>query len=115
MLIGGLRPDVLWGGAGDDTFRFGSARDAGRGTQRDEIADFRHQRDVIDISGMDGNIGRSGNQPFRFVGRENLSGEAGEVNYQSGVIRGDHDGDGKADFAIELDGAPRLSEIDFIL
>ena len=115
LLLGGRGPDILSGGPGSDTFRFGSGRDAGRGANRDEIVDFQHKRDVIDISGIDGETGRPGDQPFHFIGREDLSGKAGELNYSDGVIRGDRDGDGRADLAIELEGGPRLSAIDFVL
>jgi hypothetical protein len=115
LLLGGRGPDNLSGGPGGDTFRFGSARDAGRGALRDEIVDFRHKTDVIDVSGIDGKAGRAGDQPFHFVGREDLSGKAGELNYQDGIIRGDSDGDGRADFAIEMNGSPRITDADFVL
>jgi RTX calcium-binding nonapeptide repeat (4 copies) len=115
ILVGGRGPDILGGGAGRDIFRFVSSSDTGRGNRRDGIVDFQHKKDVIDISGLDGDTGRPGNQPFDFVGREDLDGKAGEVNYQRGVIRGDYDGDGQADFAIAMHGNPRIWESDFIV
>ncbi|MFQ8430654.1 calcium-binding protein [Amaricoccus sp. W119] len=63
-LIGGQGADSLRGGGGDDEFVFMSPR--GSLEERDRIADFTQGRDLIDISAIDANVFRTGNQAFIF-------------------------------------------------
>ncbi|RVM02177.1 calcium-binding protein, partial [Sinorhizobium meliloti] len=44
-----------------------------------------------------------------------FSGEAGELNFRSGIISGDVNGDGYADFQVRVNGATSLSVDDFFL
>jgi len=114
LVIGGRGRDHLFGGGGDDVFRFGSAREAGLGRNRDEIGDFR-RGDRIDLSRIDADEGRRGDQAFAFLGDDPFTGRAGELRYERGVLRGDVDGDALADFEIALAGAPDLRPGDFLL
>ena len=71
-LIGGQDDDVLRGNSGADEFVFGAAR----GGERDRIADFRIGTDVMDISGIDANVFRAGNQSFTFSAPDDWHGTA---------------------------------------
>jgi hypothetical protein len=60
----------------------------------------------------------AGNQAFTWIGGAGFTGHVGELRFTSGsktVISGDVNGDGKADFQIELAGRHSLAASDFIL
>ena len=61
-MIGGQGDDYLKGYAGDDTFEFQSARNG----ERDRIDGFAIGDDLIDVSRIDANAWRGGNQSFSF-------------------------------------------------
>ena len=63
-LIGGQGDDYLRGYGAADTFEFQSARSG----ERDRIADFAIGDDMIDLSRIDANVFRDGNQAFDFDG-----------------------------------------------
>ena len=72
ILIGGSGADQLKGGRGDDTFRY-LWMTGTKETTRDTILDFgfgskSRGDDVIDLSEIDANTGKSGNQAFKFGG-----------------------------------------------
>ena len=69
-LIGGQGDDFLRGRGGEDTFVFGSIRDG----ERDRVLDFTIGEDVIDISGIDANAYRRGNQSFTFSNADEFHG-----------------------------------------
>ena len=69
-LIGGQGDDFLRGRGGEDTFVFGSIRDG----ERDRVLDFTIGEDVIDISGIDANTYRRGNQSFTFSNADEFHG-----------------------------------------
>lgn len=69
-LIGGQGDDFLRGRGGDDTFVFGSIRDG----ERDRVLDFTIGEDLIDISGIDANAYRRGNQEFTFSDADEFHG-----------------------------------------
>ena len=93
--------------------------------RRDQIMDFTRGDDLIHLGRIDADARHSGNQGFRFLGATSFTGSAGEfVTYEEiinagtetvTVIAGDTDGDGVADFEIELRGSIALSADDFIL
>jgi Ca2+-binding RTX toxin-like protein len=120
-LWGGVGADILRGGAGADIFRFNATTEstlAGKG--RDRIADFNHaEADQIHLSTIDANTGLAGNQAFTFVGTAAFSNVAGELRYDAGpmatMVYGDTNGDGAADFAIQLTGNVALVAGDFVL
>lgn len=118
-LIGGLGADRLYGGTGSDIFIFETLQDSTPGKSgRDRIFYFS-KGDRIDISAIDASTKKVGDQGFTFIGTNDFSRKAGELRYDKGTsntyIRGDVDGDGKADFAIHLDDAQTLVKADFIL
>ncbi len=108
-LDGRAGADILTGKGGRDVFVFHSAREA----TGDEITDFRHHVDRIDLHLIDANSHAAGNQAFRLVSY--FDGHAGEVVASYGHVSGDLNGDYSADFTIALDGYPLLDRSDFIL
>ena len=90
VLDGFAGDDTLWGGEGADLFQF---HDVETG---DTIADFETGVDAIDL------------RPFgfdSFIGGAEFSETAGELRFADGVLAGDLDGDGLADFAVAVQGS----------
>jgi hypothetical protein len=57
----------------------------------------------------------SADNAFDYIGSAAFSGTAGELRYSGGIIRGDVNGDGRADFSIEVENTASLRSSDFIL
>ncbi|MFB2530578.1 M10 family metallopeptidase C-terminal domain-containing protein [Paracoccus sp. p3-h83] len=126
VLTGGMGRDVMSGGSGCDTFVFKSAAEIGNANwcndNRDRITDFVSGQDKIDLSAIDANSLCGGNQSFNYIGGWCFSGwgwssswSAGELRYSCGVLSGDLNGDGCADFQLVLEGNPCLRPTDIIL
>jgi hypothetical protein len=118
-LIGGLGKDTMSGGAGGDFFDFNLKTESVKGANRDVILDFSHsQGDHIDLSDIDAKSG-GGNQAFHFIGKQGFHHQKGELHFvkQVGflVVEGDINGDGRADFQIEVHGLGKLVAGDFVL
>ncbi|SFE41999.1 Ca2+-binding protein, RTX toxin-related [Sulfitobacter brevis] len=107
-VFAGFGRDVISGGPGADVFVFNSVAQAGIGTGRDVITDFKVGADKINLDPLN----------LTFIGAAAFS-EAGQVAYlvggSTGFLVGDIDGDGAADFAIEITGAPSISTGDLFL
>ena len=119
-LNGGAGKDQLTGGAGIDTFAFTSATDSTKGAGRDVIKDFSHnQHDQINLSLIDANIKKAGDQAFTYIGDAAFTHHRGELHEiqlaNKTLVEGDTNGDGKADFQIEVTGHLHLVKADFIL
>ena len=114
ILIGGCGQDDLRGDAGADIFVF---RYVGGSTVAapDHIRDFRsHQGDKIDLRGIEA---RSlGGDDFDFIGNAGFGGSEGELRFDptTHLLQGDIDGDGTADFAIQIN-VGHLGRGDFLL
>lgn len=120
ILLGGGGSDTLKGGKGSDTFQFKSKADTPAGSRNDVIRDFdRAEGDTIDLSAIDANTRKKGNQKFFFIGEAEFSKKAGELAIDKGrtetIVYGDINGDGKADFTITLTGKHALTADDFVL
>ena len=91
---GGLGADRLFGGQGEDYFDFSSLEDSSINAV-DEIEDFEHGSDKIDVSKIE----------------EDLSFESFEFVVENGhtIVK-----DKNSDFAINLQGQFNLNEDDFI-
>lgn len=121
IFIGGLGTDHMSSGpknyddpwlgqlSGRDTFVFRDVVETAVGADRDVIDWFAD--DWIDLRQIDANTGRTGNQAFTFISGE-FTGTAGELRVefvpgadrdtQYNLVSGDVDGDGLADFEIEV-------------
>ncbi|NTV68192.1 MAG: hypothetical protein HGB06_11070, partial [Chlorobaculum sp.] len=108
-LLGGLGADILVGGSGQDIFRYTAADQSGiTEDEMDVILDFVSRQDKLDLSGIDANTARSGDQAFSRVilGSSSSFTSAGQLRFDSaeGILYGNTDGDAQAEFAIRLDG-----------
>lgn len=110
IIIGGTGEDILSGGSGADRFVYEVVSDSGVGKgNRDRILDFTRGSDLIDLSAIDANSTAAGNQSFSFIGNSAFHNVAGELRYANGILSGDINGDGVADFQIQIsagNGAP---------
>ena len=119
-LTGGPGADTLTGGPGADRFIFTAISDFAVGVPRDTITDFSHaELDRIDLSAIDAKTTTSGNQAFTFIGTQTFHHIAGELNYTVGgpgiTVSGDVDGDGVADFNLDIAGVASVVAGDFFL
>lgn len=125
-LAGGTGRNRLWDGEGRDLFDFNAlSHSRPKSSERDLIMDFERGRDDIDLSTIDANTWKSGNQAFVFIGTEKFHFAPVEVRYSLHDLPGaendrtrvaaDINGDGKADLQIYLIGLHALSKGDFIL
>jgi Ca2+-binding RTX toxin-like protein len=130
VLNGDAGADILTGLAGADTLSGGSDRDVfvyksiNQSTVdadgRDRIVDFSHaDTDVMDLSAIDANINRAGDQALKFIGASDFSGLSGELHFTKAggnvLVSADVNGDGDADFAIKLTGVSKVVAADFLL
>jgi serralysin len=114
VLIGGSEADLLFGGTGADIFKFMSITDS-TVLNSDKIADFSSaDGDKIDLSAIDANALTAANDAFTYVGAAGFSGVAGELHFVGGFLEGDVNGDGMADFRIEI-GVPALGAGDIFV
>ncbi|MGO4126409.1 hypothetical protein AB4Z01_18555 [Inquilinus sp. YAF38] len=126
VLRGGAGTDILDGDGGyygTDRFVFSATSDSAVGADADLITDFSHvEGDKIDLAAIDADTGVAGDQAFSFIGRGLFTGVAGQLRYDEvgarTIISGDVDGDGVADFDIQLiNGYYSVSPVaaDFVL
>jgi serralysin len=111
---------MLTGGLGTDTFVFASIGDSGVGAgHRDIITDFVSGTDKIDFSGIDANTNTVGNQAFQLIGSAGFSNVAGQLRFfseaGSTLVEGDVNGDGVADFQLQLIGNHTFGTADLVL
>ncbi len=124
-LFGGAGKDYLVGGNGNDTYYFASTTDSGTtAATRDLIEDFENGFDQISLANIDANSATKGiNDAFTYIGTNvtftKTTGELRAYWTANGqIIEGDVNGDGRADFSIELfdpNHAIALDAGDFLL
>jgi Ca2+-binding RTX toxin-like protein len=112
LLSGDAGEDHLQGGLGADRFLFQGVAEA----NGDVIADFNAlEGDRIDLRPMDANANVAGNQAFVFIGALAFGSVAGQLHFVGGFIEGDVDGDGLADFQVEVSATASLAASNFWL
>jgi len=99
MLQGGLGADLLRGGFGRDRYIYTEAAES-TSEQRDSVL-FR-KRDRFVFTAFDGDITTEGQQKLSFIGKNAFSEVAGELRATRSVLEADLNGDGLADFAVNL-------------
>lgn len=120
-LIGELGADTLSGGTGSDTFVFLTIEDSTvAAAGRDTITDFsRAENDTIDLSAIDANLDKDGDQRFRFIEDDGFSRKAGELRIKEMddgyMVFGNVDRDKKAEFSIFVEDVNSLKGGDFDL
>lgn len=117
-LVGGTGRDLLYGGRdrSRDVFRFDSIYDSKPGARRDILFDILPGTDDIDVSGIDANVFKRGDQAFFYSGTRPAAHalwihDAG----RNLLIRGDVNGDRRFDFEIEVVDVGLLTLKDIIL
>ncbi|WP_050532839.1 M10 family metallopeptidase C-terminal domain-containing protein, partial [Pseudaestuariivita atlantica] len=118
---GGLGADIMTGGddAGRrDRYIYFNAAETGVGAgNRDVVTDYVAGEDRIELSRIDADLTQGFKQRFDFIGDAAFSGTGGELRFeqQGGItlVQADRDGDGVADFEIELTGTHTLTTDDF--
>lgn len=95
---GGLGSDRLQGGSGNNVFVF----DAIDPEAIDQILDYQRGRDRIDLSGIDANASTTANDAFVFIGSAAFGNVAGQLRFADNILSGDVNGDGVADFSIQI-------------
>lgn len=114
-LTGGLGADLLIGNGGADQFIFRTLAES-QGALADEIGDFTHGVDKINVSAIDAIAGTSTNNTFVFIGGAAFS-RAGQLRYDAatGAVEADVNGDGIADLSIDIGAGLTITASDFVL
>ena len=127
VLIDWAGADVMKGNGGADSFNFAFGVFIGTAAgARDIIVDFSHaEGDQIDLTGIDANATLLDDQAFHFIKTAAFGHHAGELRYEvfdnAGtandfrLVSGDTNGDGIADFNLQLTGLHVLFAADFNL
>jgi Ca2+-binding RTX toxin-like protein len=123
LLDGGTGFDQMTGGGGPDRFDFNSMKDSVKGGHRDVIEDFSHiDGDLIDLSTIDANAGKSGNQKFVFIGTDTFKhyhsvhhNVIGMIRLDGDIVQGNVNANLGTDFEIKVVGGSGLVAGDFIL
>ena len=118
VLVGGAGRDSLYGGADSDTFVFRAIADSGVGVLRDIIVGFETGLDLIDLTRIDASTLVTGNQAFAYIGTGAFTSVAGQVRAIHGansVIQADVNGDGVADFELQLNLIATVNVNDILL
>ncbi|HVF82662.1 MAG TPA: RTX toxin, partial [Sphingomicrobium sp.] len=79
----------------------------------DQISDFA-RGDRIDLRKIDAVAG-GGDNAFTYIGGGAFTKVAGQLHYVNGLLEGDTNGDGVADFSVTLTGSPALVAGDLML
>jgi Ca2+-binding RTX toxin-like protein len=119
-ILGSTGKDWLSGGSEADVFRWPSIGAVGSAQSRaDVVRDFSHSaQDHLDLSRIDANALRGGNQAFAFIGKGEFT-AAGQVRYEVAGSEArvflNTDSDHDAEGTIRLAGIHSLKSGDFLL
>lgn len=119
-LIGGAGADRLAGNGGADVFDFNRADHSVTGPGRDRISGFSAQGegDRVDVSTIDADTRAAGNQAFTFIAEAAFT-AAGQLRFAveggNGMLSGNTDSDGEAEFQVVLVGIASMAQGDIVL
>ena len=116
-VLGGAGSDTLRGGTGDDILKGGTGADHfvfANASGDDIVGGFVAGVDRLNLKAIDADIMTTGDQTFQFIGDQSF-GQAGDLRYHGGVVSGDVNGDGVADFSITISNHAALTQLDFLL
>ena len=113
-LVGGEGADRLTGGASRDTFVYRDTSESDQRHGRDLITDFA-KGDRLNLTEIDANTKLAGNQAFTFADAGPVSGDAGTLYFQRGLLWADVNGDGRSDFEVKIAGGFDLAAHDILL
>lgn len=108
----GTGKDIVLGGPGADEFVYNSAAHIGFGSARDVITGFVHGTDHINLRALNTNFNADGGLTGGGIASFYYSAPAGAT---AGLLIGDADGNGVADWTLEFTGAPVVTASDFYL
>jgi hypothetical protein len=94
---------------------FTSVRDSTPGSRTEDVITDFQAGDHIDLSHFDANSRSAGEQAFSWIGSEPFHRMAGEFRFSGGLLQGDVNGDGRADFEISLPGVGALHQVGLFL
>jgi len=119
-LEGGLGVDTMTGGVGGDRFDFDAVVEIGKKKGLLDLITDWGDGDTIDLSSIDANGAKNGDKAFKFLKKESADfTKAGQVGFdqKKGVtyVQGDTNGDGKADFKLQVTGKIDFEKADFVL
>ena len=116
LLVGGRGADLLIGGPGNDLFDYNLIAESRPGARHDFIKGFSHaEHDKVDVKTIDADTTTGGNQKFQLIGAQGFSGAAGELRFAGGLLQGDTNGNGIADFEVKIAGLGTAVNADFVL
>lgn len=110
--IAGTGKDIVAGSVGADEFIYNSVAQIGFGTERDVITDFVHGTDHINLRALHAQFNTNGGLTGGGTASFYYSAPAGAA---VGLLIGDGDGNGVADWTLELTGAPVVTASDLYL
>lgn len=113
-LIGGLDADTLTGGKGADVFVYNNTLDSVL-LFEDVITDFKSGEDKIDLSAIDADTTKAGNQAFELVDASVEQLKAGQVQFKDGQLVAHVNNDSIPDMVIKFAGLDTLIANDVIL
>ena len=103
---------------GSDIFLFTSVFHIGTAAgNRDKITDFTAGSDLLDLTVIDANTAVAGDQAFAYIGAAAFGNVAGQLRYSTvdGLLQGDINGDGVADFSLFLASLPVIGAANILL
>ncbi len=126
ILIGGAGRDILIGGPGNDRFVFKPGDFGGAKAASADVISGWNTGDRIDLARIDADTrnvaAAAGDQTFVFIGSaafNTADSHIGELRFEvsaAGItVYGDQNGDGVADFALQVNGVSSLAASDFVL